>query len=70
MADLARKAENHPGFQRIMTPPRLDATIRAMKHLEKFWELERENAEEWRAHELAPREGAGEPERPEQTANR
>ena len=56
MEDLVRQTAANPLMQKVMTPARLDATIRAMRHLENLWELERENAQSWRAREVASQE--------------
>ena len=56
MEDLVRQTAANPLMQKVMTPSRLDATLRAMRHLENLWELERENAQSWRAREVASQE--------------
>lgn len=53
MEDLERNAL----AQGYMTAPQLDATVRAMRHMRAQWQLELENAQEWRAREVAKGEG-------------
>lgn len=57
MEDLVRKTRDHPGAYVDMSSAWLESTLRAMRHLERHWELERENALEWRTRELAAQEG-------------
>lgn len=57
MEDLRHKARMGQLADDAMTPSWLDATLLAMGHLEKQWELEREFATACRSSEMANREG-------------
>jgi DNA-binding PadR family transcriptional regulator len=57
LEDLERDATE----QQWMTAEQLDATLRAMGHARNQWQLELENAQDWRAREVAKLESADHP---------
>jgi hypothetical protein len=57
MEDLEREAL----AKGYMNAEQLDATLRSMRHMRNHWRLELENAQDWRAREVAAMEGVDAP---------